>query len=544
MADDSESPKELLKKIAQLTKELDESRKIINERDAVISDLDDYVRRLLHWRFGRRTEKSNDPQEIIPELQELIDMEDTNTGRPLLIDTSQLKDGPTDDTSSSSGRGEPPLPREGKGRRKLSEMHPNLPVDEEIVSLPESELFDADGYPLTVVGRETKEELVKEPGRFRIRRIIRLRYGRSDTGEKVCTAPVPDAIVNKGILANITVLQIVILHCIDCLPFNRISEQFGRDGVTIGRQTITCAFHHYAKLAEPLMGAMEAQLMQSNMLHVDGTFLYQQDRTRRRSCKRSPLYGITDGQQLLLRWKPDEKYETAADLLPGFSGYLVHDEWDGWQWLKNTNLTHVGCNAHARRFFAQAQDSDKDGEWIVRIYQKIYAVEHMAQESGLTGEALANHRLELRKKFSVTYMDELLQAAEEIAKKATGAKATKARYIIKHKEDLRRFLTDGHLPPDNNLAERVLRRSAMLRRNRFFFVADNGGENLAIAMSITGSCRLLGIDPLAYMEFALEGLFAYRRAEKLGLELPDLTPYTPLSFAQSMGAQHPGVKAA
>jgi len=75
------------------------------------------------------------------------------------------------------------------------------------------------------------------------------------------------------------------------------------------------------------------------------------------------------------------------------------------------------------------------------------------------------------------------------------------------------------VPVDNNLAERVLRRNALLRKNRLFFVAENGGTNLGIALSICGSCRLLGINPFAYLQDCLPALLAHRSAQARGGDL-------------------------
>src|SRR5690606_34267819 len=100
-----------------------------------------------------------------------------------------------------------------------------------------------------------------------------------------------------------------------------------------------------------------------------------------------------------------------------------------------------------------------------------------------------------------------------------------------------RFLTDGRLPPDNNLAERVLRRNALLRRNRPFFVAEHGGKSLATALSICGSCRLLDLNPLDYLIDCLPVLLAHRAATAIHATTPDLTAWTPAAYAARLPAK-------
>jgi len=71
---------------------------------------------------------------------------------------------------------------------------------------------------------------------------------------------------------------------------------------------------------------------------------------------------------------------------------------------------------------------------------------------------------------------------------------------------LGRFLENGAIPIDNGIVERLHVRAALTRKNYLFAGADTGGERAAIAHTILGSCRLIGIDPLAYLTDVLPRL--------------------------------------
>jgi hypothetical protein len=174
---------------------------------------------------------------------------------------------------------------------------------------------------------------------------------------------------------------------------------------------------------------------------------------------------------------------------------------------------------------------------MVMLYAQLAAVEHRAAESGLTDEQLFAHRLTLRQRYSVAIMDAIEALARDLTTRRTGKIVTAANYIFTHRRELRRFLENGALPPDNNLAERVLRRNALLRRNRPFYVAEDGGIHLAHALSVCGSCRQLGINPLAYLKYSLPALLAYRAAAQEERPLPDLGLWTPAAYAQSLAAE-------
>jgi hypothetical protein len=57
---------------------------------------------------------------------------------------------------------------------------------------------------------------------------------------------------------------------------------------------------------------------------------------------------------------------------------------------------------------------------------------------------------------------------------------------------------------DNNLSERTLRTVAIGRKNWLFAGSDEGGKRAAIIYSLVASCKLLEIDPFAYLRDVLD----------------------------------------
>ena len=55
----------------------------------------------------------------------------------------------------------------------------------------------------------------------------------------------------------------------------------------------------------------------------------------------------------------------------------------------------------------------------------------------------------------------------------------------------------------NNMAELQLRRPVVGRKNWLFAGSEGGARSAAILFSITGSCRLHGIDPWEYLHDVL-----------------------------------------
>ena len=77
---------------------------------------------------------------------------------------------------------------------------------------------------------------------------------------------------------------------------------------------------------------------------------------------------------------------------------------------------------------------------------------------------------------------------------------TKAiNYTLRNWEKLQRYLTDGMLPIDNGISERVIRDLAIGRNNWNAVGSDEGGKRMAILYSFNSTCKINGIDFEAYL---------------------------------------------
>ncbi len=79
-------------------------------------------------------------------------------------------------------------------------------------------------------------------------------------------------------------------------------------------------------------------------------------------------------------------------------------------------------------------------------------------------------------------------------------------YALRHGQALTRYLDDGFLDIDNNVAERTLRHIAIGRKNWLFAGSSTGAETAAILFSVTSTCHRHGVDAFAYLRDLLERL--------------------------------------
>jgi hypothetical protein len=151
---------------------------------------------------------------------------------------------------------------------------------------------------------------------------------------------------------------------------------------------------------------------------------------------------------------------------------------------------------HGRRYFVKALDAgDVRAAIPIAAFKAIYDVE------ADTAEMSPEDRLERRQARSKPVYDELL--AWCLAYQETenpGSMLGKAvQYILNHRIALTRFLSDGRIPIDNGIVERLHRRPAVGRHNFFFAGSHAAAERAAIAYSILGTCALVNVNPTEYL---------------------------------------------
>ena len=77
---------------------------------------------------------------------------------------------------------------------------------------------------------------------------------------------------------------------------------------------------------------------------------------------------------------------------------------------------------------------------------------------------------------------------------------TKAiRYGTKRWDAFTRFLDDGRLEIDNNIAERAIRPIAIGRKNWLFAGSEAGGTRAAAIYSVIETAKMNGLEPQAYI---------------------------------------------
>jgi transposase len=526
-----------------------ERLKAENARQAqMIGKLTHYLRGLLRGRYGRATEKllGDTPadQQVIAEIEAFLTAERAQAqaaaaAAPAGAPVPAAAPPAAAVASPAAPATEPPAAPRGR-RQRPSLTFPQLEVRTSRVDVPEAERLDAEGRPMVACGSETVETVVFQAPEVFIQQTIYPRYrsatvidaaGRAETAGVL----VPERIVERGQLADETVAQIVIGKFADALPCNRTLEIMARAGCRLSGSVVDTAVAAMGDLLTPLADAIRADLRTAPAVGVDAAIMRCRDDRLRRTCRRTPIYTITDGTQAWYWWAPDEQHRHAPEVIAGFHRWLITDGWAGWHGSAGIGARFAGCWSHARRPFARLEEKDPDAAAMVRLIHELYLVEDQASMA----EANPGERLRLRDRLSRPIVERIRAFALLLAAKHPGKGGhpcgTGARYIINQWYDLLKFLDHADLRLDNNLAEGDLRMVALIRKNSLYLGAASAGPRFAACLSVLRSCRLARINPADYLAAVTPTLINRRRLSHANLPTPDLASLTPKGWAARHG---------
>ena len=193
--------------------------------------------------------------------------------------------------------------------------------------------------------------------------------------------------------------------------------------------------------------------------------------------------------------------------MTGFKGYLQTDGYEGYDCeLKNhPDIIHVGCFAHARRKFFEAQkvsSQSKSASVGLTFIRRLYKIETELREQKLPASLLVATRKEKTKAILEDFkkwLDKLYSntKAETLLQKAVN-------YAHNQWDKLIAYLGEAELTPDNNLSENAIRPFVIGRKNWLFYKSPAGAESACALYSLIETAKINNVDPDNYLTFLFE----------------------------------------
>ena len=475
---------------------------LVGELRGTIAAQQDHIAKLVKMHFGRTSERIEGPT-LFDDLPDEPVMPPATPGLP-----------------------EPEVlvpKRKGHGRKHNPAT---LPRRRDEIDLSEAEKVCPCCAGMRVrIGETIRERLDYTPSSIFVRQIAQQTYACRRCERAACDPqfaappfppePVPKSGVGAGLLA-----QVIVSKYIDHLPLYRQEAIFARLGWPVSRTRLCDLLADCATLLDPVYRAMITRLKESFAIHADESpvTLLQPRRTAYAwlylgdAAHPYTLFDLTAGRG----------EEHPAAFLSGYAGFVHADGYAGYNPVHGSGARHLGCWAHVRRKFVEAQANNpaQTSEALAYI-RTLYAVEKEIAGGKLTGDAAVSRR-RARAGPIVTRFGEWLESEHRTAlPKSPFGQAV--GYAVNQWPTLGRYLDDARFAIDNNVAERAVRPLALGRKNWLFVAGDGGLRTATVLMSLCASAKRHAINPWAYLTDLLDQLAA---------KPADVTPLLPDAWAK------------
>jgi transposase len=480
----------------------------VSEKDGQIERLREQNALLIQRLFGRKSEQSADADS--PQLEIFNEAESLTETAP--------------ETPADAAEDDVVAPTKRRGKRKP--LPAELPRVEIIHELPEHELTCACGCRKQVIGEETSEQLEIVPMQIRVLRHIRKTYACKACESAPVTADKPAQLIEKSLASPSVLAMLLTTKYVDGLPLHRFEKVLSRHGIDLSRQTLARWVIQCGEQLQPLLNLLRDRLLDGPVIHCDETRVQVLKEPDRDPGSQSWMWvqtgGPPDRPVILFDYSTSRAQEVPLRLLAGYRGYLMTDDYAGYNAVAaQDGIERLACWAHARRKFVEAQKVQPKGKTgradvALSLINKLYGIERDLKEAGTEQRHLS------RQQHSLAVLAQLKTWLEKTQPQVTAQNALgkAVNYLASNWSRLERYVEAGHLPIDNNAAERAIRPFVIGRKNWLFSDTPKGATASAQLYSLVETAKANGQEPYAYLRHILERLPQVNSVEDYEALLP------------------------
>lgn len=393
--------------------------------------------------------------------------------------------------------------------KKVRKKHPgrnpipkHLPVREVIIEPVE------DTTGMEKIGEDQTEMLEYTPASLVRKIIIRPKY-KDKVNKKIIVAPLPDRPINRCYAEASLLAFLMVAKFVDHLPFYRQIQIFKRDyDWIVNKSTINDWFIACCTLLEPLYQHMVKTIKEAGYLLVDESPIQVQDNNSKTKKTRGThrgyqwVYCCALTKTIIFDYRKGRGMQGPKEMLAGYQGWIQCDGYSVYDKLgKSPNIQLVGCWAHNRRKYSEAQNNDAvRATQALTMIQQIYDHERICKDMSIKEryDYRQEHLAPLLSKFKLWADTECVKV---LPKSAIGKAIT---YTQNQWAKLKAILQDGRLRIDNNLVENKIRPLALGRKNYLFAGSHEAAQRIAMMYSFFATCKANEINPYDWMKDTLE----------------------------------------
>jgi transposase len=484
---------------AQLEQKADQ----LEQKDLRIAQLEELIHQFKHHQFGASSEQ-------------------TPPGQGRLFDEG---------ASLSESLNEKAASVEVKAHARQRTRRPRLSDDLPRVDIVH-DLSDAEkvcpqhGCDLAPMGEEISEQLQFIPATVQVQRHICKKYTCPVCEGRVVTAKKPPQPIPKSMATPSLLAWVAVSKYADALPLYRQSQIFARIGFEVDRTTLARWMVACGELIVPLVNLLWDRLRGEALVHMDETpvqVLAEPGRTpQSKSYMWVSVAGPPDAGIVLFHYAPSRSGQVAKGLLEGYAGALMVDGYEGYAAACTPQVVRLGCWAHARRRFIEAQRLQPKGKagkpdqalsWI----NKLYGIERTVKDHS------PDETYTIRQARSVPVLAQLRRWLDKtLPIVIPGSALGKAvNYLDQQWPRLIGYVDEGQRPIDNNRAENAIRPFVIGRKNWLFSQSVTGATASANLYSLIETAKAHGLDPHRYLNHVFTELPKATTVEQIEALLPD-----------------------
>ncbi len=494
---------ELESQIAQKQDMLSEQEERLSRQEEKIDMLNKQLATLRKMLFASRTEAT---KKIIP----------VNENQILLFNEAEFEANPKSEEPSVTNVS--PHTRKKSKKPNYQELLAKFPAEEIVYDVPEEDRHceHHEHGELVQIGKELiRTEVQHIPAQIKVVKYYQMSYKCVDCAKEehftILKAPMPRPLFTNASIASASlVASIMADKYAMAMSLYRQEQEWKAKGIPLKRVNMSnWIMNAYEKYLSHLATYLLSKLVLRHVIHADETPVQVHRENDRKNTAKSYMWccctsPLDEGPDIrVFKYYAGRKGDFAKDLLNGFTGVLMHDQYAGYNQLKN--VTHAGCLVHMRREFVNALPAKEDLREDTLAGQAILKLKELFVIEGEIKELPPNERETERQKREKPLLDDFFAWAEshqgEVPRSSKTAKAF--QYAFNHKASFYTYLYHGTIGIDNSVAENAIRPFVIGRKNWMFADSPRGAKASAAIYSLVETCKANGVDPYRYFEYIL-----------------------------------------
>lgn len=484
--------------LAQTQKDSSEKDKLIAGLLSEISNLKEGIAKGRKDRFGRKSQKTDQPEETKSRAQDKDGFDGSDGSSD--YEATQDKEQPQNDSKKPRTPAQltADILRRGKKKRKSGASNTivheadlsKLPSGAEFMGIEERYAYD----------REVRiTEHVIQYVKYKLNGKIHLEPLTHDID-----TPTLDKVrgthASSSLMAHLAISRYYL-----GLPLFREFNRLNEEGLFLkSRKTLTNWLRNASKLLKPIVDLLiEKQLHDEAIINCDETWtrvkVYDKYRKRYIWCLVNK-----DVKIVTFHYEDGSRGRDAfKKIIKGKKLKAVQtDGYNVYHYLDDTTIEHLCCLAHARAKIKEAADAgDPDARYLLHLINQLYLLEAKYVEEQLTRDQIGQARKypstmeimgQIRSKLN-TLMAPGHPPRGDLMDKAVN-------YLNNFWKQLFKYTEDGAFSIDNNIAERQIRPLAVERKNTLFFGSHSMAKAAAIYHSVISTCKMMGYSVIEYLE--------------------------------------------